>query len=269
MPEPIAPARLSASILLVRDDPDLQVFMARRHHKIDFAGGALVFPGGKASKDDARAGWAERIDGTAGALTVFAVAAVRETFEECGLLLCRPESARGAGNPLAGADVAAALAPHRAAVDRGEASFLDLVTDAGLVLALDRLAHFAHLITPEFMPRRFDTQFFVARAPAGQIAAHDGRETTASEWLTPADALGRSAAGTAMILFPTRMNLEVLARASNAEEALAQAAKRPVVSVMPAIETDDAGREWLTIPVDAGYDTCRALLANERARAAR
>jgi len=150
MPEPIAPARLSASILLVRDDPDLQVFMARRHHKIDFAGGALVFPGGKASKDDARAGWAERIDGTAGALTVFAVAAVRETFEECGLLLCRPESARGAGNPLAGADVAAALAPHRAAVDRGEASFLDLVTDAGLVLALDRLAHFAHLITPEF-----------------------------------------------------------------------------------------------------------------------
>ncbi len=260
IPEPI----LSATILMIREAPKLQVFMARRHHQIDFASGALVFPGGKCADDDRRSDWADHVDGDLGALNVAGIAAVRETFEESGLLLCRPADARGAGQPLSGADTAAALAPHRAAVDTGEQSFLDLVAGAGLVVALDRLVRFAHWVTPTFMPKRFDTHFFLALVPQGQIAEHDGREVTASEWIAPGDAVARAAAGQATILFPTRLNLEMLGDAETVEQALAQAGQRPVAEVMPLIEQDEQGIDWLTIPADAGYRTTRANLAEER-----
>ena len=265
MTRQIAEPRLSATILLLRDAPAFQVFMARRHHQIDFASGALVFPGGKTSKDDERPEWAGRVDGDLGSLTVAGIAAVRETYEESGLLLCRPADARGPGAPLTDRAMAERLAPHRAAVDRGEASFLDLLADAGLVVALDRLVRFSHWVTPEFMPKRFDTHFFLAHVPEGQIAEHDGRETTDSEWIAPADALSRAAAGQATILFPTRLNLEMLGEASDAEAALDQARARPVARVMPVIEKGDDGQDWLTIPADAGYATWRVPLAAERA----
>lgn len=257
MGNPVAAPRPAASILLVRDDPVLQVFMAVRHHQIDFASGAMVFPGGKVSEDDRRHGWHRRIDGDLGPLNLFGIAAIRETFEESGLLIARTEQGRGSGRPLAGAGIAEALAPHRSAVDRGETSFLDLCAAHGLVLALDRLIHFAHWITPEFMPKRFDTHFFVARVPAGQIAAHDGRETTDSEWLAPADGLAREAAGEVTMLFPTRLNLELLVGADGVECALADAQARPVVPVMPVLTDDEDNRRWLEIPRESGYATWR------------
>ena len=269
MTRPIADPKLSASILMLRDAPAFQVFMARRHHQIDFASGALVFPGGKTSGDDARPEWRDRIDGDLGPLTVAGIAAVRETYEESGLLLCRPEDARGPGAPLTDRAMAERLAPHRAAVDRGETSFLDLLAGAGLVVGLDRLVRFSHWVTPEFMPKRFDTHFFLAHAPEGQIAGHDGRETTDSEWIAPAEALRRAANGQATILFPTRLNLEMLCEASDAEGALDQARARPIARVMPVIEKDAEGQDWLTIPADAGYVTWRVPMAAERTAAGR
>ena len=259
---------LSATILLIREAPDLQVFMAKRHHQIDFASGALVFPGGKCTDDDRRPEWADHIDGDLGPLTVAGIAAVRETFEESGLLLCRPANDRGADKPLAGANIADSLAGHRAAVDRGEESFLDLLDGAGLVIALDRLVHFAHWVTPTVMPKRFDTHFFLARVPQGQIAEHDGREVTDSEWIAPADALTRAANGQATILFPTRLNLEVLGEAESVAAALDQAAARDVVEVMPVIEKGEDGIDWLTIPAEAGYKTTKVNVALERGRKA-
>ena len=253
---------LSATILIVRDAPGLQVFMAKRHHQIDFASGALVFPGGKVTEDDRDPRWADRIDGELGDLQVAAIAAVRETFEESGLLLCRHEGDRGIGQPLIGSSEAEGLSGHRNAVDRGEESFRELLQRAGLVVALDCLRPFAHWITPVFMPKRFDTHFFVAEAPSGQHAAHDGREVTDSTWIAPSAALTLAEKNEATILFPTRLNLEVLADCASAAQAM-ETADRQIVPIMPVIEMRD-GEEWLTIPTDAGYRTHSVRLAAER-----
>lgn len=257
---PIPPKPLpSASILLAREGRGgPEVLLARRNYQIDFFSGALVFPGGKVDDDDLNPGWAGRTDGGHGELDPYAIAAVRETFEESGLLLARPENARGDDAELVGAEIADRLAPHREAVDRREQSFFELVADAGLVLALDRLVRFAHWITPEFMPKRFDTQFFLARAPEGQVAAHDGREAMTTDWLTPAEAMARADRGEATVLFPTRLNLERLAEADGIEDALSRAAAAPPVPVMPRGERDAEGKRWLVIPEDAGYRTTRA-----------
>ncbi|MEM8635461.1 MAG: NUDIX hydrolase [Pseudomonadota bacterium] len=246
--------KLSATVLLVRDREALEVLMVRRHYQIDFASGALVFPGGKASTDDQHAQWDEAIDGEfAGDQQVARIAAVREAFEESGILLARPATARGRDAPLVGADIAESLAPHRAAVDRGEESFLELIRANDLVLALDTLVHFGHWITPTMMPKRFDTHFFLAPAPPSQLASHDGRETTDAVWLNADDALAKEAAGEATIIFPTRMNLKKLSTASNVAGSVEQFSSEDVVTVLPEVGTGEDGKPCLHIPEVAGY----------------
>lgn len=264
MSETPATPRLSATILLVRDgEAGLEVLMVKRHYEIDFAAGALVFPGGKACEDDARADWAPRLDGAMDPVMVpAAISAVREAFEESGLLLARHESARGPDGPLVDAAVAGALGPHRAAVDRGEESFLDLMAAHGLVLALDRLVHFGHWITPTMMPKRFDTHFFLAATPPGQFAEQDGRETTEAVWLNPQAALDSEAAGEATIIFPTRMNLRKLARAAHVGDALERFAGEAVLTVLPEMGRSPDGRPCLYIPEAAGYGQTMELLEN-------
>ena len=112
------------------------------------------------------------------------------------------------------------------------------------------------------MPKRFDTHFFIAQVPSGQIAGHDGRETTDSEWVGPEDGLRREAAGEVTMLFPTRLNLELLVGVDNIARALLEAEARPVIPVMPVIEKDDDGKRWLTIPEHAGYETWRIPAPN-------
>ena len=253
MSEPAAP-RLSATILLLRDDPDLQVLMVKRHYEIDFASGALVFPGGKAHDEDSDLGWADYTDGEYSIEEQAArVSAIREAFEEAGIILARPKSARGANAALVGQDVAKALEPMRGPVDRREKSFLELVKEHDLVLALDALVHFGHWITPAMMPKRFDTHFYLAATPPGQIAEQDGRETTEAVWLGPQQALDMEAAKQATIIFPTRMNLGKLAETATSEAALTRFAGEKVVSVLPYIGKDDAGAPCLHIPEEAGY----------------
>lgn len=253
MSEPAAP-RLSATILLLRDDPELQVLMVKRHYEIDFASGALVFPGGKAHDEDSDPAWADWIDGEVSIEEQAArVSAVREAYEESGIILARPRSARGAGAPLVGLDVASALAPMRGAVDRREASFLELMKEHDLVLALDALVHFGHWITPIMMPKRFDTHFYLAATPEGQVAEQDGRETTEAVWLGPQKTLDMEAAGDATIIFPTRMNLGKLAETDTTSAALTRFASEPVVTVLPEVGKDDEGNPCLHIPKEAGY----------------
>lgn len=249
-----APPRLSATILLLRDDPDLQVLMVKRHYEIDFASGALVFPGGKAHDEDSDAGWADWTDGDYDTEEQAArVSAIREAYEEAGIILARPKAAHGSGAALVGADVADALNPMRGAVDRREQSFLELMQKHELVLALDALVHFGHWITPTMMPKRFDTHFYLAATPPGQVAEQDGRETTEAVWLGPQQALDMEEAGTATIIFPTRMNLGKLAETENAAAALNRFATEKVVTVLPVIGKDDAGAPCLHIPEEAGY----------------
>jgi 8-oxo-dGTP pyrophosphatase MutT (NUDIX family) len=258
-PEP----RLSATILLLRDAAQQpEVLMVKRHYEIDFAAGALVFPGGKAAPADASPDWDAWTDGDFGPVQQDArIAAIREAYEESGLLIARPRSARGPGATLVGADMAEKLAPHRSAVDRGEASFLELMRENDLVLALDSLVHFGHWITPDMMPKRFDTHFYIAPAPEWQIAAHDGRETTDAVWVSAADALQQELDGAATIIFPTRMNLVKLARATSVQMAMNKFGSEPVISVLPKVGKTEDGQPCLYIPEEAGYGQTVELLS--------
>jgi len=258
-PEP----RLSATILLLRNAvPQPEVLMVKRHYEIDFAAGALVFPGGKAAPADASSDWDDWTDGDFGPVQQDArIAAIREAYEESGLLIARHCSARGPGATLVGAEIAEKLSPHRSAVDRGEMSFLALMQEHDLVLALDSLVHFGHWITPVMMPKRFDTHFYLAPAPEWQIAAHDGRETTDAVWLSANDALAQEVDGRATIIFPTRMNLIKLARAASVEDAVRDFGAEPVISVLPEVGKSPDGEPCLYIPAEAGYGQTMELLS--------
>lgn len=257
-------AKLSATILMLREAAGApEVLMVKRHYQIDFAAGALVFPGGKAAEADKDPGWDAYTDGDYGPVQQDArIAAIREAYEESGLLLARHRRDRGEGGALVGPDISEKLSPYRAAVDRGEIPFLDIIREHDLALALDRLIPFGHWITPLMMPKRFDTYFYLATAPSGQIAAHDGRETTDAVWLTAEEALAQEKSGQATIIFPTRMNLVKLARAATLADAEQRYQSEPVVTVMPQAGKSDAGEPCLYIPEEAGYGQTMELLSN-------
>jgi 8-oxo-dGTP pyrophosphatase MutT (NUDIX family) len=253
---PEVAARLASTMLLLRESADgMEIFMVVRHHEIDFASGALVFPGGSVDPGDhAIAADPALFVGGAGldaATLALRIAAVRETYEECGILLARP---RGS-DVLVGAERLTAIdRTHKAALEAGTASFRDVVTGEALVLALDLLVPFAHWITPLRMPKRFDTHFFLAVAPADQVGVHDGRETVDSIWIAPRRALDEARSGRFKVLFPTERNLVKLTRTATAAEAIAQARTDRVVTVMPELLKGERGQRQLRIPADAGYD---------------
>ena len=252
--EPPSPAtpRQAATLLLLRDGADgLEVLMTSRHEAAGFAAGALVFPGGKVEPTDgalaACCAGAAALDAVA---LVLRVAAIRETFEECGILL-----AREAGALLSAAALAALLARH----GKSAAGFAALA--AGLELATDHLVPYAHWITPVDQPKRFDTHFFLAPAAPGQIAVHDGREAVDAVWTTPRAALAGADAGRIKLVFATRMNLVKLARSATVAAALAASRTEAIVTVTPVIENTDTGR-FIRIPEAAGYGAGRFAAGN-------
>src|SRR4051795_11500729 len=199
--------RDAATVLILRDgEPDadgdtLEVFMLRRNLKSDFVGGAYVFPGGAVDPEDRHENLEPvcvgRTDADASARLgiergglAFWVAAIRESFEEAGVLLAY--DADGAIVDLDDAASAERWAAHRAAVDTGELRLVDLCEAEGLRLAVDGIHYFGHWITPEGAPRRYDTRFFLAAAPTNQTPLHDDHEVIANTWLRPADAIARA-----------------------------------------------------------------------------
>ncbi|MDD3445829.1 MAG: NUDIX domain-containing protein [Zavarzinia sp.] len=253
--------RPAATVLLLRDGASgLEVFMVQRHYQIDFAGGALVFPGGKVDERDHAPELRPRLTpnpALSSELLPFAIAALRESFEECGVLLAR---AAGGDALVDAARLAALEAKWRQPMARGEIGILDMIAAEDLTLALDRLTHYSHWVTPTFMPKRFDTHFFLATAPADQLALHDGGETVDSIWIDPTQAIADAVAGKRSVIFPTRMNLSVLARDRNASAAIARAAARPPVRVEPWLE-DRPGGQVLVITPEAGYDRTEAPIS--------
>ena len=127
--------------------------------------------------------------------------------------------------------------------------------------ALDTLVPFAHWITPEAMPKRFDTWFFLARAPEGQIGLHDGAESVESEWIGAQAALDEWEAKRRVIVFATRMQLVKLARAASVDAALANAAAEPIVDVMPVLDRTSFAEPHLRIPAEAGYGVTEVPLS--------
>lgn len=261
MPDATPTPKLSATILLIRDRTALEVLMVKRHYEIDFASGAFVFPGGKVCEDDFSKAWDELFEGEAtGDMRAAQVAAIRELYEEAGVLLARFAAKPGPGGQLVGEEAVQPLQQYRSAVDRGEFAFSRLVAEAGLVLAGDCLVHFGHWITPNMMPKRFDTHFFIALAPAGQVAEQDGRETTEAVWVNPGAALEQEKNGEAIIIFPTRMNLARLNLASTAEAAIKRFSGEPVTTVLPEVHRDDPDGPCLKIPFVEGYGQVREPL---------
>jgi 8-oxo-dGTP pyrophosphatase MutT (NUDIX family) len=239
MPEPVLP-RLAATLLLVRNGAEgLEVFMVARHRAIEFASGALVFPGGSAEAGDAAL--AEGRYGTREA--TLRVAALRETFEECGVLLAREAEGE--------AWLSAARAAEIGAAAQG-AGFAEIVARERLRLGLDALIPFAHWITPPMMPKRFDTAFYIAEAPPGQLALHDGLESVDSVWISPARALEAAERGVYTIVPVTQLNLRMLGESADVASALKASRERRIVTVEPRAEKREKG--WrMHIPLEAGY----------------
>jgi 8-oxo-dGTP pyrophosphatase MutT (NUDIX family) len=260
MPDQPVPIKPAATILLVRDEPAFEVLMVKRHHQIDFASGALVFPGGKTHDGDHDPDWAGHAtgwDAVAADERPLRIAAIREVYEEAGVLLARD----AAGGVFHGDE---RCGPAREAVAKDERSFLGLVAELGVKIDLTALTTFARWITPAMMHKRFDTWFYLAEATSQQLAVCDGWETVDAEWIAPAEAIRLAAAGERTVIFPTRMNLQLLAEASGGADAIARAETRELVVVEPKV-VERNGERVLEIPTNAGYGDVVEPLAAIRA----
>ena len=253
-----SPPRPATTVLLLRPskkgdaDSPLEVFMVVRHHQIDSFSGALVFPGGKLEDADGaavlrgRCGGADKIGD---AELKFRVAGVREAFEECGVLLARK---RGQRALVAAADLEGIEKRWRAKLAKDEASIVDMVEAEDLEIATDLMTPYAHWITPTFVPKRFDTWFFLAEAPEDQVALHDGSESTDSVWIGAQEAIDEAKAGKRTLVHATQKNLELLAEGRTVAGSISAATARKIVTVQPWVEVKD-GKRFLHIPEGAGY----------------
>jgi 8-oxo-dGTP pyrophosphatase MutT (NUDIX family) len=263
--DPLAvPVRDAATVMLVRDGRDgLEVFMLRRTLDAVFAGGMYVFPGGAVDDADRSPdveAWCDgltdqqasgMLDVDAGGLAYW-IAAIRECFEEAGVLLAR--RADGAVVRFDEPAVEQRYLAHRSAVHAGSLRLIDLCGADGLRLTTDDIHYVSHWITPVGERRRFDTRFFLARAPQAQDPLHDAQETIASLWVGPADALARHERGELAMIAPTTKNLELLRPHATADEALAAAGAlgRPP-TIRPKLRVDDRGRVEVVMPGDPDF----------------
>ncbi|MEM9494585.1 MAG: NUDIX hydrolase [Pseudomonadota bacterium] len=242
----------AATILLLRDEPTFEVLAIERHSETPFAGGAVAFPGGRIDPADSDPTWTDHVSGyndIAPEERSARIAAIRELFEETGLFFGR---CAGASDYLSDRE-AEALDPYRAAVEADASVFLSLVREHDLQLAADGLHLFARWAPPaNFTKRRYDTWFFAAAAPAGQVAREDGNEATAAIWIAPADALQDRAEGKRRMLFPTIRNLELLDVSNNAKAVFANARQRKIERIQPTV-IERGGVEYIKIPEGLGY----------------
>lgn len=257
IPDPPAIPRPAATVLLLRDGPDgIEVFMATRHQGSSFMPGVLVFPGGGVDPDDSAPSLLDAAGPGLPDDAISRIAGVREIFEEASFLLARPV----AGGDLVGADrLERIVAGHRAALCGGEKAFSAILAEEGLAPAIDLMVPFANWITPVIRKKRFDARFYLARAPEGQIGAHDDQELINSRWITPAEALAAQARGEIKVVFVTRCNLGLLAKSRTVDEALAAARARTIIPVSPQ-PFEHADGPALRIPAEAGYDVTEVLI---------
>jgi 8-oxo-dGTP pyrophosphatase MutT (NUDIX family) len=250
---------LAATVILVRDaTPGLEVFLVRRHIKSDFASNAYVFPGGKIDESDQMAQEFVRIPSTnaqepsLGWPAVFA-GAIRETFEEAGILLAAHHS--GAQIMLDCDGITEEeIDAWRSRIRTGENTLSDLCRTKGFTIHGDWLALFSNWVTPPIFSKRFDTYFFVGRVPQGQSARlSDERELTAGSWITPTEALRRAKEPDFPLVFATEKHLEQLGRFGSVNDIFAYCATCEVSPIHPRpIERD--GTQAFLIPGDEGYD---------------
>jgi 8-oxo-dGTP pyrophosphatase MutT (NUDIX family) len=255
---PVTPAepRQAATVLLLRDGaPGLEVYLLRRVKGMPFAGGMTAYPGGSVDDRDgdvdiAWSGpspeqWGTAFGCDARMARELVCAAVRETFEEAGVLLAGPPE----GQPT---DVVPDVSgddweEQRQALLRRDLSLSELLAGRGLALRSDLLRPFAHWITPPVEPRRYDTKFFAAALPVGQEARDVSGEADEASWLTPAGALAELSAGTRPMMPPTIHTLGQLQPFGDVAAALAGSPPEQLHPIMPTFEDTPDGK-WAVLP---------------------
>src|SRR5436305_10737925 len=240
--------RLASAVILLRDmtsGQGIEVFMVRRVIQSDFAPDVFVFPGGSVSADDRAAEQAEQVctpvassnadpEGRTILGSGTRTAAIRELFEEAGVLLAyRAEQILA----ISEEDVAR-FNNYRQEFNQRNGSLIEMVRAENLRLATDRLGYFAHWITPEGMPKRFDTHFFLTTAPSEQQAAHDRLETSEGIWISPTEALARFERKEFPLVFATIYQLRELAAFGSVQEALDSTTKQHVPTRLPVLKQE-------------------------------
>lgn len=267
----VAIAQPSATVILLREKnpAGFEVYLLRRHERSRFMAGNYVYPGGRLERgdvegsivprcrglslDEARARLGDPL-GEAEGLGHW-VAAARELFEEAGVLLA--VNSEGVPFRIRNTDQAERFSDYRTSLAKGRLPFEKILQEEGLFLALDQLHYFAHWITPEARPERFDTRFFLARHPEGQEALHDREETTDGRWLTPLEALEKNLTGEVILSPPTLKTLEDLSRFNDMEAALRNLPGRKIDPVLPIL-TKVAGETFIVFPWDPEYPFFKA-----------
>ena len=247
---PVVP-RDAATVMLLREDAaGLQVYMLRRQRSMAFAPGAYVFPGGSVDPRDAdeevawtgpdAAEWGRVFDAPPELARALVCAAVRETFEESGVLL----AGESAGSVVADTTSDDWEADRHALLDHS-VSLAELLTRRGLVLRADLLRPWSRWITPVMEPRRFDTRFFAAELPAGQRTRDVGGEAAEVAWVSPAEAAAAGRRGEIRLFPPTAVTLAELAQCGDLPTVLT--GPREVVPIIPEVQLRE-GAVWLTVP---------------------
>lgn len=253
----------AATVVLLRDRPagSFDVLLMQRHHRSKFAAGDFVFPGGKLEVDDNPEDamrWCAGLDLAGAARTLkleeapatalaYWIGAIRETFEESGVLL----ATTGDGGPVRLPPTR--IAEYRRAIQADNRAFWTMIKDEKLILATDRLVYFAHWITPDDQPLRFDTRFFATPMPEGQDAVGDDHEMISLRWLAPREALDANQRGEISLRNPTVKNLMLFEGATSAADALARLRGREVLTIRPRVIIDEHGTRRVLNPGDPGY----------------
>lgn len=252
------PLRDAATVMLVRDgSAGIEVCMLQRNLNSDFVGGAYVFPGGGVDPDDDAGdevchgrddGGASRLVGVERGGLAYWVAAIRESFEEAGVLLARDRDGRVVS--FRDEAVARRFTEHRVAVDSGRRKLAEVCRREELRLSVGDMHYFSRWVTPLGAPRRYDTRFFVAAAPEEQVALHDDREVIGTRWITPAEALADHEAGRMTMIFPTVRTMVALSRFDESAQLLAHAASQEHVEAVVPMLRDEGGGLRLHLPGD-------------------
>jgi 8-oxo-dGTP pyrophosphatase MutT (NUDIX family) len=262
--------RKAATIILLREKAPkgFEVLLLKRHEKSNFFAGNYVYPGGGLEPQDSvpeiypfcRGLSPEEAGRILGGSTPpdeslgYWVAAVRELFEEAGILLAC--SRKGSADQAELLTDPAKVSEYRTLLQNRKIRFQEIVEAEGLSLDLDQVIYYAHWITPEARPVRFDTRFFLARHPEGQEADHDRQETTARAWISPAGALEANLQGEIVLSPPTLKTLEDLSRFQSVKDLLPRVREAHKPSILPILAKVPEG-PLLVFPWDPEYEIFR------------
>ncbi len=269
---------LSATVILLRNGyhqpsagqegvlASLETLMVQRSTQMGFAGGAIVFPGGKIDKADydmlssLGGGGSEsdfHVSQQDQQISVTKIAAIRELFEETGILLASFK--RQSLSPTMWRENDLGSLKRRKEINVSAKLFFEFLQDFEFEINLDSLTNFAQWRTPPNLHRRFDTYFYLAQIPEGQSVLADGEESTEALWASPKELLEMGKSGERKIIFPTARILELLALDKTYADILSRTRNRPQRCIEPQV-VEENGEHFLTIPDDMGYPVVREQL---------